>query len=137
MKSRMVLKSTLAAVMVGSLFAPLAHAQESQEVIANIPFQFSINRLHFDAGPYEFNLAPDKFGMSVVNLETGKKQFVTVRPQGHALSSEPAVLVFSRTGEDQYLSEVQFSATDCSQLKTPQTADIHDRNTILRGVLRK
>ncbi|QNI35233.1 hypothetical protein [Edaphobacter albus] len=137
MKSRIIFKSTLVAVIVGSLFTPLAHAQNGQEITANIPFAFSVNRSHFEAGSYEFDLSPDKFGMSVVNLETGKKQFVTVHPQGHSLSSEPAVLIFSRSGEDQYLSEVQFSATDSSRLNVPRKSDIHDRNTILRGVLRK
>lgn len=137
MKSRMLLQSAFAVVVAGSIFTPFAHAQNEQEIIANIPFAFSVNRSHFEAGSYEFNLAPDKFGMSVVNLETGKKQFVTVHPQGHALSPESAILVFRHTGGDQYLSAVQFSATDSSQLKAPQKSDIHDRNTILRGVLRK
>jgi len=137
MKSRMLLKSTIVVLAVGSLLTPFVHAQNGQELIAKIPFQFSVNRLHFEAGSYEFSLSPDRFGMSVINLETGKKQFVTVQPQGHSLSAESAVLVFTRTGEDQYLSQVQFSATESSQLKTPQTSDIHDHNTILRGVLRR
>lgn len=137
MKSRMFLKSTIVALVAGSLFTPFAHAQDGQEITATIPFQFSVNRLHFEPGSYEFDLSPDRFGMSVINLKTGKKQFVTVQSQGHTLSSEPAVLVFTRTGEDQYLSEVQFSAMESSRLKAPQKSDIHDHNTILRGVLRR
>lgn len=139
MKSHITLKGTLAAAIAAFtlLLTPLAHAQDGQEVIANIPFEFSVNHLHFDAGSYEFNLASDNFGMSVIDLKTGKKQYVTVRPQSNSVSSEPVFLVFSRTGEAHYLSEVHFSAVGYSRLSVPQKSSIHDSNTILRGVLRK
>jgi hypothetical protein len=120
------------------LLTPLAHAQDGQKVIANISFEFSVNRLHFEAGSYEFNLASDNFGMSVINLKTGKKQYVTVRPQNNSVSSEPGFLVFSRTRETHYLSEVHFSgATGYSRFNTPQKPDNRDRNVVLQGALRK
>jgi hypothetical protein len=90
MKSNITLKSTLAAAIVvsASLFTSLAHAQDGREFIASIPFDFSVNHLHFEAGSYKFNLAPDAFGMSVINLKTGNKQYITVRPQDSFLPAE-------------------------------------------------
>lgn len=135
MKSHITLKSTLVAVIavVASLLAPLAHAQDGQEAIVNIPFEFSVNRLHFDAGSYEFNLASDRFEMSVMSLKTGKKQYVTVRPQGNFVSPELGFLVFSRIGEYHYLSEVHFSGEAGYKLNVPQKYP----NAILQSALRK
>jgi hypothetical protein len=139
MKSRITLKSTLAAAIVAaSLFTPFAHAQDGQRVFVSIPFEFSMNRLHVEAGSYEFTQASDRFGMSVINLETGKKQYLTVRPQDHFAVSESGFLLFRRAGGDPYLSEVHFSgAADFSRLNVPKNSNLSDRSTILRGALRK
>jgi len=140
MKSRITLKGTLAPaiVIVASLFTSLAHAQDGQKVIVSVPFEFSVNRLHFEAGSYEFSLASDQFGMSVISLKTGKKQYITVRPQDNFISPELGFLIFRRTGEDHYLSEVHFSGSvGYSRLNVPQKSNIRDSNTILQGALRK
>jgi len=140
MKSRKTLNATLFAtiVVVTSLFTPLAHAQGGQGVIANIPFEFSVGSLHFEGGSYEFNLASDRFGMSVVNLKTGKKRYVTVSPHDKSLSPESDSLVFIRTGGNQYLSEVHFSgAIGYSRLNVSHKSNVRDQNTILQGALRK
>ena len=139
MKSRIALKSTFAAaIFAASLFTPFAHAQDGQGVFVNIPFDFSVNRLHFEAGSYEFSQAADRFGMSMINLKTRKKQFVTVRPQDRFAASESGFLLFRRAGGDPYLSEVHFSgAADYSRLNIPKNSTLSDRSTILRGALRK
>jgi hypothetical protein len=140
MKSHITLKGTLAAAIaaVTLLLTPLAHAQDEQEVIANIPFEFSVNHLHFDAGSYQFNLASDNFGISVINLKTGKKQYTVVRPHDNSRSSELGFLVFTGTAEDHHLSEVHFAGTEgYSRLNVYQKSSLHDANTILQGVLRK
>jgi hypothetical protein len=140
MNSRTTRNATISAAILfaASLFAPSAHAQTGQAIIATIPFQFSINSLHFKAGSYRFNLAPDRFGMSVINLETGKKRFITVRPHGDFFISENGFLVFKQSGNDQYLSEVHFSGSaDSSRLTISQKSDAGTRNTILRGALPK
>ena len=140
MKSRILLKGifTAAIVFVASPFTPVAHAQEGQEITVTIPFEFSVNRLHFEAGPYKFDQALDKFGMSVINLQTGKKQFIPARPQNNSLSPESGFLIFKQTDGNQYLSEVHFpGAIDYSRLKTPQTSIAGGRNTILQGALRR
>ena len=140
MESRIALKSMLAAtIVIGTLFfAPSAHAQEVQEVVVNVPFDFSVNRLHFEAGSYKFDLGSDTFGMSVVALKTGKKQFINARPQDSSLSPELGFLVFSQTGSNHYLSEVHFSGTaGYSKLNVPQGFNGRHTNTILQGALRK
>jgi len=139
MKSRIALKSTLAAAIVAaSLFTPFAHAQDGQGVFVKIPFDFSVNRLHFEAGSYEFTQTADRFGMSVINLKTRKKQFVTAIPQDHFASTDSGFLIFRRAGGDPYLSEVHFSgAADYSRLTVPKNSNLSDRSTILRGALRK
>lgn len=139
MKSRIALKSTLAtAIVAASLFTPFAHAQDGQGVFVDIPFEFSVNRLHFEAGSYEFSQAADRFGMSVINLKTRRKQYVTVRPQDRLAPSESGFLVFRRAGGDPYLSEVHFSgAADYSRLNIPKDSNLSDRSTILRGALRR
>lgn len=109
MKSDITLKGTLVATIV--VFASLAHAQDGPEVIVSIPFNFSVNHLHFEAGSYKFSLASDAFGMSVINLKTGNKQYITVTLQNSFLPPELGFLVFSRTGGNSYLSEVHFSGT--------------------------
>lgn len=135
----MTLKGTFTAaiVFVALLFTPSAHAQDGQEITVRIPFEFSMNRLHFEAGSYKFNLSLDQFGMFVINLETGNKQYIPVTPQDNSLSSESGFLVFKRTGGNQYLSEVHFSGADSSRLNIPQRLNAGDRNTILQGALRK
>jgi hypothetical protein len=139
MKSRIALKSTVAAAIVAaSLFTPFAHAQDGQGVFVTIPFEFSVNRLHFEAGSYQFSQTTDRFGMSVINLETGKKRYVTARPEDRLAASESGFLVFRRAGGDSYLSEVHFSgAADYSRLNLPKNSNLSDRSTILRGALRK
>jgi hypothetical protein len=126
MKLDITLKHILiAAIVVASIFTFPAYAQGGQEIIINIPFAFSVNRLHFEAGSYKFNQTSDEFGMYVVSLRTGKKQYITARPQDSSLSPNLGFLVFSQTGENQYLSEVHFPGTvGYSRLNIPkQRAD--------------
>jgi hypothetical protein len=136
MNSRITLKGIFSAaiVFVPLLFTSLAHAQGGQEITVRIPFEFSVNRLHCEAGSYKFNLELDKFEMSIINLGTGKKQYIPVRPQSNLLSAASGFLVFRQIGEAQYLSEVHFSgASDYSGLTIQQKFNIGDRGTILRG----
>ncbi|HTF66123.1 MAG TPA: hypothetical protein VK638_25895 [Edaphobacter sp.] len=140
MKSNITLKGAFAAAIVvfASLFTSLAHAQDGQEIIVSVPFDFSVNHLYFEAGSYKFDLASDEFGMSVINLKTGKKRYITVRPQDSFRSPGLGFLVFNRTGGNQYLSEVHFSGTvGYSRLDTPQKSKTRDSNTILQGTFRK
>jgi hypothetical protein len=139
MKSGVTLKGTLTTgILVALLFTPSVHAQDGQEVSVSIPFDFSANRLHFEAGSYKFNQASDRFGMSVINLETGKKQYITAGPQDSSRSPDLGFLVFSQTGGNHYLSEVHFPGTvGYSRLSVPQKSNLRDSNTILQRALRK
>jgi hypothetical protein len=135
MKSHISLKGILAAIVaVASFLTPLAHAQDGQEVVVNIPFEFSVNGSHLEAGYYKFDLALDRFEMSMVNLKTGKKQFSVVMPLDNSLPTGRGFLIFSRTGGDLHLAEVHFSrSVDYIRLNIPKNSNIRDQNTILKS----
>jgi hypothetical protein len=140
MRSRIGLRGTFGAaiIFVSLLFPSLVQAQDGQEINVRIPFGFSVNRVHFESGDYRFILALDKFEMSVINLETGKKEYVPVRPHDNSLVTDEGFLVFAGAGGDQYLSEVHFwGNSGYSKISVPRESSVVDRHTILKGALRK
>ncbi|HEY2039947.1 MAG TPA: hypothetical protein VGG95_09805 [Edaphobacter sp.] len=138
MKISTSFKGIFTAIVAAALLFPSpVRAQEGQGVIVDIPFEFSVSQSHLYAGSYLFSLSADRFGMWVTNLETGKKQYVTVSPQGDPVASESGFAVFSRAGAGASLSEVHFpGATGSSRLNIGQGSK-RDRNTILIGAVRR
>ena len=88
--------------------APVASAQDSQSV--NIPFAFSANNHHLEAGHYQVQLVSDRF-LYLRNANTARSEIMMVRPEpGRAIETQGR-LVFHRAAGRTYLTQVWIAGT--------------------------
>jgi hypothetical protein len=97
-------------LLAGS-FALVPGAQAQNGVIANVPFEFSINNQRLAAGTYLFNftsgsLTPSNDTLLVRNASTGKRQFLKVFPERTDAILSDGRLLFQRYGSSYYLSQI-------------------------------
>jgi len=103
----------LAAGLAAALTVAPAHAQSG--VSADVPFNFALGKTTLDAGHYRV----EKSGASFLTLTgaSGKTQFTMRLPGGHFSKGDgQPYLVFTRYGEQAFLSKVVFSAKEVYDL---------------------
>ena len=109
----------ITSIIVGSLFAILisggllttAHAQYDPGIIVNIPFAFSVEGQDIAAGTYRLQLMSSSFLMSIRNVNTGKEQIITVRPEEDRNVVSQGRLIFQLCEGYSYLTEIHVSGT--------------------------
>jgi hypothetical protein len=89
--------------------APAASAQTS--LVANIPFAFTANHVQLPAGRYQVELKSDCF-LDLHNIQTGKSVFAMVRPERGSVVVNRGKLIFQRTGNHIYMTQVWTTGTD-------------------------
>jgi hypothetical protein len=88
--------------------APVASAQDSQSV--NIPFAFSANNHHMEAGHYQVQLVSDRF-LYLRNANTARSEIMMVRPESGRVIETRGRLVFHRAAGRTYLTQVWVAGT--------------------------
>lgn len=83
--------------------AASASAQETASV--TIPFGFSADNQHLDAGSYKVELLTDRF-VSLRNTATNNTQILMVRPEVGTTIQPRSRLTFRQEGSRKYLTEV-------------------------------
>ncbi|WP_035358087.1 hypothetical protein [Edaphobacter aggregans] len=107
--------STLASFLLSIplLAGPLslvAAAQAPKGVIADVPFEFSVNNQRLAAGPYLVLLNSSGF-LLLRNISTGKSQFLMMFPESTNTIQSQGRLIFHRYGSSHYLSQVWIPGT--------------------------
>ena len=88
--------------------APAASAQTSESV--TIPFAFSANNHHMDAGSYQVQLVSDRF-LYLRNAKTARSEIMMVRPEAGRAIETRGRLVFHRVAGHSYLTQVWIAGT--------------------------
>ncbi|MDT4954156.1 MAG: hypothetical protein QOJ02_2294 [Acidobacteriota bacterium] len=106
-------KQTLRIFLIFSVLSILAamsvHAQSSNQQTANIPFSFNVDGKTFPAGLYSvtrLNPQSDKAALAIKSADGSISQVVLTMPVQAGKPQESAKLVFSRYGEQYFLSQV-------------------------------
>lgn len=104
--------SLFAVLIAGGAFTAKLTAQNEPGAIFSVPFAFTADGQKVPAGTYEVNLVSSPYLMSIRNLETGEKQFMSVRPEQQRNSPSKGVLVFDRCGQREDLREFHIPGTN-------------------------
>jgi hypothetical protein len=91
------------------LAAMSVHAQSGNQQTANIPFSFNVDGKTFPAGLYSvtrLNPQSDKAALAIKSADGSMSQVVLTMPVQAGKPQESAKLVFSRYGEQYFLSQV-------------------------------
>jgi len=116
-----IITGSLAAVLiVGSTFAVKLHAQDGPGVSFSVPFAFSLDGQHIDAGNYKLNLVSSQYLLSIRNLKTGELRFFGVHPENQRTIEEHGHLVFDGCGNHRYLAEFHIPGTDTYSVTATQ-----------------
>jgi hypothetical protein len=114
-----VKKQTLRIFLMFSVLSILAtisvHAQSSNQQTANIPFSFNVDGKTFPAGLYSvtrLNPQSDKAALAIKSADGSMSQVVLTMPVQAGKPQESAKLVFSRYGEQYFLSQVWMPANN-------------------------
>ena len=100
----LVMFSVLAILAVSS-----AYAQSSNRQTAYIPFAFSVGNKDFPAGEYavsRLNPSADRTALGIRSADSRTGSIVLTTPIQAAKTSEKAMLVFSRYGDQYFLAQV-------------------------------
>jgi len=82
-----------------------ASAQSGSRMQATIPFDFSANKMPLAAGTYIVERTSDRL-LSLRNTNTGKAQFIMVRPDSGQSNKGTSRLTFHREAGQTYLTQV-------------------------------
>ena len=107
----------------------VAAAQTPMGVIADVPFEFSVNNQRLAAGPYLVLLSSSRF-LLLRNISTGKSQFLMIFPESTKTIQSEGRLIFHRYGSNHYLSQVWIPGTS-EYLRCEQSRD--ERQTKLEA----
>jgi hypothetical protein len=111
-RSAILANILLSLPMAGGLLgaAPSASAQNNQ-LVATIPFAFTVGDHHLAAGSYSVERVSN-YALAVRNNKTNHGVFLAVRGEdGRGIASRGR-LVFERAGGGMYLTEAWFAGTD-------------------------
>lgn len=107
-----------------SLFAAInIHAQSSSRQTANIPFSFNVEGKSFPAGLYSvtrLNPQSDKAVLMIKSADGKVSKVVITQPVQAGGPQESAKLIFSRYGDDYFLSQV-WTPADNTGLELPKS----------------
>jgi hypothetical protein len=119
---------------ISLLAGPLAlvpAAQAQNGVIANIPFEFSVNNQRLTAGTYFLELTSSHL-MRLRNTRTRKGQFLMVLPEHTKATPSQGRLIFNRYGSNLYLSQVWISGSNeyskCVQSRSERQSIFEAKN---------
>lgn len=107
-----VVGSLFAVLLSGGQFALTAHAQHDQAVTARIPFAFSADGYKIATGAYRLQLIDNGYLMYVRNVDTGKGQFIPVRPEEGGTSDSQANLIFQVCEGHRHLTEIHIQGAN-------------------------
>jgi cytolysin (calcineurin-like family phosphatase) len=105
------------------LAAMSVHAQSSNRQTANIPFSFNVDGKTFSAGLYSvtrLNPQSDKAALAIKSADGNMSKVVLTVPVQAGEAQESAKLVFSRYGEEYFLSQV-WTPADNTGLELPKS----------------
>lgn len=107
-----------------AILAPLsAHAQSNNAQTANIPFSFNVGEKTFPAGEYSvtrLNPQSDKAALAIKSTDGRLSKVVLTNPVQAAKAQEAAKLIFSRYGDQYFLSQV-WTPADNTGLELPRS----------------
>lgn len=106
-------------MIAGGTFTAKLHAQMEPGLLFSVPFAFSTNGHSIPAGTYQVTLDSSQFLISIRNVETGEKQFFTVRPEQQRTIASQGLLVFHRCGERKELTEFHIPGADSYSMAIP------------------
>jgi len=104
-KGRLALVVALAGALVGILNVPAPLLAQSQDMIVAIPFDFHVGNRLLPSGTYTVHLQGDAIRISDAR---GHSAFVMSNAVPNPAVKLDNQLVFTRYGEDSYLSEVRW-----------------------------
>jgi hypothetical protein len=120
----------ITSIVAGSCFAvliacggcaPKLKAQTEPGAIFSVPFSFTTDGHRVAAGTYEVRRLSSPFMISISNVETGKKEIFTARPEHQQNLLSKGLLVFHRCGQRTELTEFHIPGTELySVLIAPQ-----------------
>jgi hypothetical protein len=105
------------------LAAVSVHAQSSNQQTANIPFSFNVDGKTFPAGLYNvtrLNPQSDKAALAIKSADGSMSKVVLAMPVQAGRPQESAKLVFSRYGDQYFLSQV-WTPADNTGLELPKS----------------
>ena len=97
-----------------------AHALTGDKVVANIPFDFTVEKTTLPAGEYTIVRSGSSLVLFVQNKETHEAAFVQAIPVEDRSSLGEAKLVFVRHGNEHFLSQVWFGTLTGREIPKPR-----------------
>ena len=132
----MQLKAFTAATLFGLFLLPLAHAQVSQSLQGNIPFNFRVGNTVLPAGEYAIRpLNNGSFVFLMRSLEHNGKAVMGLSYKVHESSNQSPKLVFHRYGDTYFLSQIWGGDEGAGSALLPSKAErviAHEMATITR-----
>jgi hypothetical protein len=106
----------LLAVFVATVAIAPAHAQ-SEGILVDVPFDFSVGSKHLQAGNYRIESAGPSHSFIALAQTGGKTIYSIYNPSDRAAerNGEP-YLVFTRSGEESFLTKIVVSAKESYDL---------------------
>jgi hypothetical protein len=126
MKSSFIVVGALAAVL--GLTRGLAAAQSTMPVQFTIPFSFLVGDREFPPGRYE--VRPEGTGftqLTLRNIDDGTKIVLPVATRPAERGDADPQVVFDKTGETHYLSEIHVPGSDGHAVKGAPGEHKHER----------
>jgi hypothetical protein len=113
--------------LFGLLIVPLAHAQSSRPLRADIPFDFGVKDKVLPAGNYQLIYDNSRGGVFISGLDQNGGAFASTILTGAVRQrDETALLVFNRYGHTYFLSQVWQGAGGRSVIELPKTRSERD-----------
>jgi len=115
------LSSVVVGVMLLGLVVGVADARADEEIIAKVPFAFTVGAAHFEPGNYVIRLASeDPALIEIVNSNRRAAAFAMTLPAAAARdSAQQPELVFTKVGSDHVLSRMVSADGDDREFVAP------------------
>jgi hypothetical protein len=121
------MSSVVVGVMLIGLAAGVADARADDEIVAKIPFAFTVGSTHFMPGNYIVRSASRNLAlMEIVSADRGAAMFAMTVPGAAARdAAQQPELVFTKIGNDYVLSRLVSADGDDREIIAPHPA-MHD-----------
>ena len=101
-------------LLIGSLASTTLEAQYNSGITVHIPFAFTAGGQNLAAGVYTVEQASGTFSLLLVDVKTGHRSLLAMRPGRQQLGEAHGQLVFLECGGRTVLSEVRIPGTGMS-----------------------
>ncbi|HMF97547.1 MAG TPA: hypothetical protein VKE96_24775 [Vicinamibacterales bacterium] len=128
------LSSVVVAAMLIGLVVGVTDARADDEIVAKVPFAFTVGTTHFAPGSYIVRSASEDLAlMEIVSVDRAAAAFVmTVPGSAPRDAAQPPELVFTKIGNDYVLARLVSADGDNREFVEPHHHDVHESSGAAR-----